>query len=54
MVFLHSTFLTIAIVSNIKQTGLTIKHETIMTQYKKCWVVLTQLWVKYGHTQPLG
>jgi len=21
---------------------------------KKCWVVLTQLWVKYGQTQPLG
>jgi len=21
---------------------------------KKCWVVLTQLWVKYGLTQPLG
>jgi len=19
-----------------------------------CWVVLTQLWVKYGQTQPLG
>jgi len=24
----------------------------IMT--KNCWVVLTQLWVKYGQTQPLG
>jgi len=21
---------------------------------KKCWVVLTQFWVKYGQTQPLG
>jgi len=21
---------------------------------KNCWVVLTQLWVKYGQTQPLG
>jgi len=21
---------------------------------KKCWVVLTQVWVKYGQTQPLG
>jgi len=21
---------------------------------KKCWVVLTQYWVKYGQTQPLG
>jgi len=21
---------------------------------KKCWVILTQLWVKYGQTQPLG
>jgi len=25
-----------------------IKHS------KKCWVVLTQFWVKYGQTQPLG
>jgi len=21
---------------------------------KKCWVVLTQFWEKYGQTQPLG
>jgi len=21
---------------------------------KKCWVVLTQIWVKYGQTQMLG
>jgi len=21
---------------------------------KKCWVILTQFWVKYGQTQPLG
>jgi len=21
---------------------------------KKCWVVLTEFWVKYGQTQPLG
>jgi len=21
---------------------------------KNCWVVLTQVWVKYGQTQPLG
>jgi len=21
---------------------------------KKCWVVLTHIWVKYGQTQPLG
>jgi len=21
---------------------------------KNCWVVLNQLWVKYGQTQPLG
>jgi len=31
----------------------------VLTQFwvkhsKKCWVVLTQFWVKYGHTQPLG
>jgi len=25
-----------------------IKHS------KKCWVVLTQIWVKYGQTQMLG
>jgi len=25
-----------------------------MLHSKKCWVVLTQLWVKYGLTQPLG
>jgi len=24
------------------------------THSKKCWVVLTQFWVKYGQTQPLG
>jgi len=23
-------------------------------QSKKCWVVLTQFWVKYGQTQILG
>jgi len=21
---------------------------------KKCWVILTKFWVKYGQTQPLG
>jgi len=21
---------------------------------KKCWVVLNQIWVEYGQTQPLG
>jgi len=25
-----------------------------MLHSKKCWVVLTQFWVKYGQTQPLG
>jgi len=25
-----------------------------ITHSKKCWVVLTQLWAKYGQTQPLG
>jgi len=26
----------------------------ILATSKNCWVVLTQLWVKYGQTQPLG
>jgi len=26
----------------------------VLLHSKKCWVVLTQLWVKYGLTQPLG
>jgi len=26
----------------------------IIIHSKKCWVVLTQFWVKYGQTQPLG
>jgi len=25
-----------------------------MDKPQKCWVVLTQLWVKYGETQTLG
>jgi len=25
-----------------------------ITHSEKCWVVLTQFWVKYGQTQPLG
>jgi len=35
-----------------------LKHNVGLTLFhlhsKKCWVVLTQLWVKYGQTQPLG
>jgi len=27
---------------------------SVTVHSKKCWVVLTQLWVKYGLTQPLG
>jgi len=26
----------------------------IIIHSKKCWVVLTQFWVKYGQTQPFG
>jgi len=26
----------------------------VKLEIKKCWVVLTQLWVNYGQTQPLG
>jgi len=29
-------------------------HQTVLQHSKNCWVVLTQLWVKYGQTQPLG
>jgi len=27
---------------------------SITLHSKKCWVVLTQFWVKYGQTQPLS
>jgi len=27
---------------------------SILIHSEKCWVVLTQVWVKYGQTQPLG
>jgi len=30
------------------------KLEQCFTHFKNFWVVLTQLWVKYGQTQPLG
>jgi len=30
------------------------RTEFIWNLFKKCWVVLTQFWVKYGPTQPLG
>jgi len=26
----------------------------LFTHSKQCWVVLTQMWVKYGQTQMLG
>jgi len=26
----------------------------LLLHSKKCWVILTQIWVKYGQTQPLG
>jgi len=29
-------------------------HTTLNTHSKQCWVVLTQFWVKYGQTQPMG
>jgi len=29
-------------------------HLNWLVHSKKCWVVLTQLWVKYELTQPLG
>jgi len=28
--------------------------EQLQKKLCKCWVVLTQFWVKYGQTQPLG
>jgi len=32
-----------------------MKHQaTLRIHSKKCWVVLTQFWVKCGQTQPLG
>jgi len=37
---------------NLKLT--THTHTYIYIYSKKCWVVLTQFWVKYGQTQPLG
>jgi len=27
---------------------------TVLLHSKKCWVVSTQIWVKYGQTQMLG
>jgi len=30
------------------------RNENFLVIIKKCWVVLTQIWVKYGQTQPLG
>jgi len=30
------------------------KDFTICIRSKKCWVVSTQIWVKYGLTQMLG
>jgi len=36
---------------NHRQMGVS---EVTVDTLKKCWVVLTQFWVKYGQTQPLG
>jgi len=30
-----------------------LKH-WVINVIKKCWVVLTKFWVKYGQTQPMG
>jgi len=44
----HDTFR----LMNRKQTKEVFCNITLTK--KKCWVILTQFWVKYGHTQPLG
>jgi len=33
---------------------LTTRKKLPQIHSKNCWVVLTQLWVRYGQTQPLG
>jgi len=50
----HDGFELLEILLQVKKNGNNVKCNMFSAHSKKYWVVLTQFWVKYGQTQPLG